>query len=218
MYIPVQFKEADRRSIVDFVRAHSFGLCVTAGPNGAQATALPFVLHESGDDLTLSAHFARANAQWKELEPAGECLVVFQGAHGYVSPTWYPTEQTTHEHVPTWNYDMVQMRGTVSVTSDPEWLRDNVTDLSQMHEGKRDIQWQVTDAPAEYMDRMLQSIVGFEIRVTDVQAKWKMNQNRLPEDAEGAFKGLSDETDPHHNPAVAKRVHELNHERFPESN
>lgn len=217
MYLPVQFKETDRSSIIEFVQANSFGLCITAGATGAQATAIPFVIHESGNELMLSAHMARANNHWKELDSTGECLVVFQGSNGYVTPTWYPTKQTTHEHVPTWNYDMVQIRGTVSVTSDPEWLRANVTDLTQMHEGIRDAPWQVTDAPDDYMDRMLQSIVGFDVRVTDIQAKWKMNQNRLPEDAQGAFHGLAEETDPHHNAAVAQRVYELNHERFPES-
>lgn len=214
MYLPVDFRETDRSNILNFLREHSFGLCVSSGPSGLQATPVPFVVVADGETLKLHAHVSRGNAQWKDLEVSGECLLVFQGVHGYVTPTWYPTMQTTGEHVPTWNYEMVQIQGSVAVTTDREWLMNHLSDLTEQHEGERDVQWDISDAPSEYMERMLTSVVGFEVTATDVQAKWKMNQNRLPQDAEGAWRGLSNPNDPHVNVAVAARVRELNDHRF----
>lgn len=214
MYLPVQFRENDRAVLVEFLRAHPFGLCVSNGPSGLQASGLPFLTHEEEGELVLRAHVARGNAQWRDLEASGECLVVVQGMQAYVSPSWYPTKQQTHEHVPTWNYDMVQLRGSVSVITDQAWLLDHVTSLTDEHEQMRDQPWQVSQAPKAYLDTMLKSIVGFELRVTEVQGKWKMNQNRLDIDAEGAYRGLADPADPHHNAEVAARVYELNHRRF----
>ena len=216
MYVPVQFREHDRDNVVDFVRAHPFGLIVTAARQ-IEATPIPFVVHVDADDVTLSGHIARANGQWKDMSREPEVLLIYQGANNYVTPNWYPTKQTTHEHVPTWNYDMVQIRGQARVIEDREWLLNNVTELTQVFEGARDVPWRVEDAPAGYLDTMLKSIVGFEVRVTEMVGKWKMNQNRLPEDVEGAWRGLSDPADPHHNAQVAARVHELNHDRFPDA-
>lgn len=214
MYLPVQFRETDRASLLGFLAAHPLGLCISTGPSGLQATPLPLVIHETGDELRMTVHFARGNAQWRDLEQSGECLIVVQGVDGYVSPSWYPTKQVTHEHVPTWNYDMVQIRGTARVTDDAEWLRAHVAQLTNQHESVRSEPWDVSQAPEPYLEQMIRGIVGCEIVVTEVQGKWKMNQNRLPEDAAGAYAGLANPDDPHHNPHVAERVLQENRDRI----
>lgn len=216
MYLPVQFRETDRARLLSFLDAHPLGLCVSTGPSGLQATPLPLVIHDRGDELRVTVHFARGNTQWRDLEQTGECLIVVQGADAYVSPSWYPTKQITHEHVPTWNYDMVQIRGTATVTSDEHWLREHVAELTNRHESVRAEPWDVSQAPDAYLEKMIHGIVGCEILVTEVQGKWKMNQNRLPEDAAGAYAGLANHEDPHHNPLVAERVLRENRDRIPQ--
>lgn len=216
MYLPVNFRETDRADVLGFLQEHPLGLVISAGKLGIQATAVPLVVHADSatDDLRLSLHFARGNTQWRDLGAGSEVLVVVSGAHGYVTPNWYPTKAQTHEHVPTWNYDMVQLRGTSVVHSDELWLREHVESLTTRFESVRDAAWQVSQAKESYLNEMLHGIVGVEVTVTKVEAKWKMNQNRLPEDAQGAYRGLSDASDPHYNPAVAARVLEENEGRF----
>lgn len=214
MYLPVQFRETDRARLLTFLDKHPLGLCISTGPSGLQATALPLVIRDERTALRITTHFARGNIQWRDLQQTGNCLIVVQGDQGYVSPSWYPTKQVTHEHVPTWNYDMVQIRGTTTMIDDEQWLRQHVDELTTRHESVRREPWDISQAPEAYLERMLRGIVGCEIVVTEVQGKWKMNQNRLPEDAAGVIEGLSNPNDPHHNLAVAQRVLEENRDRI----
>lgn len=154
----------------------------------------------------LLAHLARANPHWKDLTGLSECLVVFQGADNYVTPNWYPSKQSTHKVVPTWNYEMVQVRGIPKVIDDAAGLRSLVTRLTDAMEQPRAYPWQVADAPTEFIEAQLKAIVGIEIEITDIRGKWKMSQNRSAEDAQGVVAGLSDPDDPHANAAVAHSV------------
>ena len=154
----------------------------------------------------LVAHLAKANPHWKDLVELKECLVVFQGAENYVTPDWYPSKQTTHKVVPTWNYEMVQVKGIPTVIESSDWLRNQVGDVTDSMEQKRKNPWRVTDAPTDFIESQLKAIVGLEIEITEIKGKWKMSQNRTPEDARGVVKGLSDIDDPHSNPKVAEIV------------
>ena len=158
----------------------------------------------------LVAHFAKANPHWKDLVGLKECLVVFQGAQNYVTPSWYHSKQTTHKVVPTWNYEMVQVKGIPTVIESPDWLRGQVEDLTDSMEQKRKKSWQVADAPADFVESQLKAIVGLEIEITEMKGKWKMSQNRSVEDALGVFNGLSDPSDPHANIKVAEIVSSKN--------
>ena len=117
-------------------------------------------------------------------------LLVFQGPQGYVSPNWYPGKSEHGKAVPTWNYAMVQVHGTLRATQDPQWLRAFVTRLTERHEAGRAAPWHVSDAPADYLDAMLKAIVGIEIEVTRVEGKFKLSQNRPAEDRTGVVLGL----------------------------
>ena len=154
----------------------------------------------------LVAHLAKANPHWKDLVELGECLVVFQGAENYVTPDWYPSKQTTRKVVPTWNYEMVQVKGVPTVIESTGWLRSQVGEVTDSMERKRQNPWKVTDAPADFIETQLKAIVGLEIEITEVKGKWKMSQNRTQEDAQGVVKGLSDLNDPHANQEVAEIV------------
>src|SRR6185369_13336624 len=107
-----------------------------------------------------------------------------------ISPGWYPTKAETGKVVPTWNYVTVQARGHLQVHDDPQWLRALVGELTERHEAASERPWQVSDAPADFIDTMLGAVVGIEIELTALQGKWKVSQNRPAADREGVIAGL----------------------------
>ena len=200
MYIPRSFREERPEPLNEVIRAHPLGLLVTHGASGLQATPVPFLLYPSeGTHGVLRAHLARANPHWKDLDAVQECLVMFQGEDGYVTPSWYPSKAETHRVVPTWNYVAVEVRGKPVVRDDASWLHRLVDDLSRQHEGIRPRPWSVDDAPADYISTQLQAVVGIEIVIERIEGKWKLSQNKPEGDRRGVIQGLHDPDDPHGN-------------------
>ncbi|HVL71502.1 MAG TPA: FMN-binding negative transcriptional regulator [Beijerinckiaceae bacterium] len=194
MYQPPHFREERLALQHALIRRFPLGLLVSAGPSGPMANPLPFVLDADASPRgTLRGHLARANPQWREL--AGEALVVFQGADGYVTPSWYATKRETGKVVPTWNYVMVQARGPVRVIEDEGWLREQIEALTRMQEGARTEPWAVDDAPAPFVAAQIRGIVGIEIEIARIEGKWKVSQNRPEADRRGVAAGLRAEPD-----------------------
>lgn len=206
MYAPATFAETDIQILTGLIKRYPLGLLVTSGTSGLLASPMPFVYRETAGKPALVAHLAKANPHWKDLIGLKECLVVFQGAENYVTPDWYPSKQTTHRVVPTWNYEMVQVRGIPTIIESADWLRNQVAELTDSMEEKRKNPWSVSDAPADFIDAQLKAIVGLEIEIVDIKGKWKMSQNRTAEDAQGVAQGMSDSSDPHYNPIAAAIV------------
>ena len=194
MYQPPAFRE-DRIEVQHaLVRAHPLGLLITAGPAGLLANPFPFLLDDDGTARgTLRLHMARANPQWRELEAVEECLVVFQGPQDYVTPSWYATKRETGKVVPTWNYAIVQVRGTAKVIDDQEWLAQQIADLTGSQEGARQAPWAVTDAPPPFIQSQIKGIIGLEIEISEIHGKWKVSQNRPVADRAGVAQGLESE-------------------------
>ncbi|MDO9600061.1 MAG: FMN-binding negative transcriptional regulator [Azoarcus sp.] len=211
MFIPNSFRQAEAGQLHALIQAHALGLLITHGANGLQASPVPFLLYpDEGEHGVLRAHLARANPHWQELVTCSECLVMFQGENGYVTPSWYPAKAETHRVVPTWNYAVVEVRGGPSVIEAPAWLRRQLDDLTRRHEGKRPRPWAVTDAPADYIATQMKAIVGIEITITGIAGKWKMSQNKSEADRSGVVSGLRAERDPHRNPELADQVEASN--------
>ncbi|MFM8940027.1 MAG: FMN-binding negative transcriptional regulator [Phenylobacterium sp.] len=206
MYLPPVFEEVRPEVLWGLIARHPLGLLITAGPEGPMASPLPFMGFETQGRRRLACHLARPNPQLEVLARAGECLVVFQGAEAYVTPSWYPSKAETERVTPTWNYEMVQVRGVPTLRPDREWLAAHVAALTATQESRRPAPWAPSDAPADYIESMLGGIVGLEIEITEIRGKWKMRQNRLAQDADGAARGLADPADPHHDPEVAALV------------
>lgn len=206
MYILGSFSETDTQVLTGLIQQYPLGLLVTSGSSGLLASPIPFLHRVKDGKPMLVAHLAKANPHWKDLVGLKECLVAFQGAENYVTPDWYPSKQTTHKVVPTWNYEMVQVKGIPTVIESSDWLRSQVGDITDSMEQKRKTPWKVADAPADFIQSQLKAIVGLEIEITEIKGKWKMSQNRTPEDAQGVVKGLSDPNDPHANIKVAEIV------------
>jgi transcriptional regulator len=192
MYLPAHFEETRPEVLHELVRAHPLGLLITLGQAGLQANPVPFILDAdpAGGPPTLRAHVARANPVWREARADVESLVVFQGAQAYISPSLYASKAATGKVVPTWNYVIVQARGTLRVMDDAPWLHALVTRLTERHEATRAVPWQVSDAPADYIDTMLRAIVGIELTLTSLTGKWKVTQNRSAADRAGVVDGL----------------------------
>ena len=208
MYLPDVFEETRPEVLWDLVARQPLGLLITAGPEGPLASPLPFLGVEAEGRLRLTCHLARPNPHLEALAGARDCLVVFQGAEAYVTPSWYPSKAETERVTPTWNYEMVQVRGIPTLRPERDWLAAHVAALTAAQESRRPAPWAPSDAPADYIDSMLRGIVGLEIEITEIRGKWKMSQNRLARDADGAARGLADPNDPHHDPDVAAIVAE----------
>ena len=188
-YIPRHFRVDDRETLERFVEARAFGTLVSAGPAGLSASHIPFLPERGADGrLRLLGHVARANAHWQELESAGEVLAIFEGPHAYVSPGWY----ANHPSVPTWNYAVVHARGTARLLP-PGDLPPLLDRLSRTYEDGRPEPWRMQGLPADFTTAMLAAIVGFEIAVESLEGKFKLSQNRRPEDVAGVVAALEGE-------------------------
>jgi transcriptional regulator len=194
MYQPPHFRE-DRLEVQHgLIRAHPLGLLVSAGSRGLVANLVPFLLDHAASALgTLLCHVARANDQWRELQTASECLVVFQGPQDYVTPSWLASKRETGKVVPTWNYATVMAWGAPRVTDDQEWLRRQISALTESREASRTAPWSVGDAPPEYVAAQMKGIVGIEIPIYRIEGKWKMSQNRSESDRAGIVAGFREQ-------------------------
>lgn len=189
MYQPPHFREERTEVLLELIRSHPGGLLISHGTGGLSANLAPFVMPPN-NPLVLECHLSRANAQWRELAAAPECLVVFQGPQAYVTPTWYAAKREHGKVVPTWNYIVVQARGRAEVIEDTAWLRGHVERLTNHNEAPLPAQWLVSDAPEQYLASQLKGIMGVRIVVDELAGKWKLNQNRSLADRRGATQGL----------------------------
>ena len=193
MYLPPHFAATDPASLHRLMRAHPLGALVTCGEQGLDANHLPFEFDaDEGEHGILRAHVARNNPLWQEVKEGQEVLVIFRAAEGYISPNWYPSKHESHEQVPTWNYRVVHALGRISVRDDEKFVRGVVGRLTRRHEANNNAQapWKMSDAPPDYLQRMLGAIVGLEITVDRLEAKFKLSQDEQQRDRLGAVQAL----------------------------
>ncbi|MGH8177992.1 MAG: FMN-binding negative transcriptional regulator [Steroidobacter sp.] len=194
MYAPTHFEESRMDVLHDLIRRRPLGTLVAMTPEGLDASHIPFEIDSSPAPYgVLRCHVACANPLWRSLSTESEVLAIFQGAESYISPAWYPAKQEHGKVVPTWNYVAVHVHGKPTVIHDHVWLRTLVEALTNRREADRADPWKVSDAPAEYIDKMLAAIVGIEIPITRISGKWKLSQNRSAADRRGVVAGLTRE-------------------------
>lgn len=192
MYQPASFTETRLDVLHAVMRAAPLASLVIHGPDGLDADPLPLLLDAAaGPYGTLAGHCARANPLWTRAGTGGiDALAIFHGPEHYVSPAWYPAKQEHGRVVPTWNYVIVQARGRLRAIDDRDWLRRQVTALTQQQEAGSAAPWAVGDAPADYLDRMLGAIVGLELRIERLSGKCKLSQNQPAANRDGVIAGL----------------------------
>ncbi|MFD0202602.1 MULTISPECIES: FMN-binding negative transcriptional regulator [Saccharothrix] len=191
MYVPAHFAPDDD-SVRDLLRRHGAADLITATDQGLVATFLPFV-HDD-EARVLRGHLARNNEQWR-LPVVGEGMVIVRGPDAYVSPSWYAGKAEHGRVVPTWNYITAHVYGQVTFHDDPDWVGRVVRELTAKHEAGRERPWAVDDAPGKFIDGQLRAVVGVEVAITRVEAKWKLSQNRPAADVDGVVAGLRAEGD-----------------------
>lgn len=189
MYTPAHFDEHRGDAIGALLDAHPLGALVVNGPRGLDADHLPFYYDRAtGPQGRLLAHVARANPLWTAIADGAPVLIIFRGAQAYISPNWYPSKQETHRHVPTWNYQVVQVHGRLRIRDDEKFVRQVVARLTQTHEARTGdaTPWKMGDAPTDYLDGLIAAVVGIEVEIERIEAKSKLGQNREDRDRLGA--------------------------------
>ena len=188
MYQPPLYEEKRVEEMHRLIREHPLGMLAAQLPEGLEANHIPFVLEaERG---VLIAHVARANPVWQQLSREQSVLVVFRGAHGYISPNWYLSKREHHQHVPTWNYEIVHVHGRVRVFDDEKFVRGMVAKLTRQQEAALPEPWKMSDAPADYLAEQLAQIVGLEVEITRIDGKRKLSQNRERRDFDSTVAAL----------------------------
>jgi len=194
MYIPKHFQITDTAWCHALMRAQSFAAMITADDAGVPfATHLPILVDPARGPLgTLRGHVARANPHWRYLSAGRPTLVIFAGAHAYVSPSWY----ATHPSVPTWNYVAVHATGTGALVEDPEPVKTLLADLVRTYESSGPTAWSLEGLPADYLAGMQRGIVAFEIPIERLEGKAKLSQNRDAVDQARTREALAAADDP----------------------
>ena len=191
MYLPSHFEENRAEVLHRLMAEHPLAALVTHGANGLDANHVPFEFDASqGEHGILRAHVARANPICLEIESGSDALVIFQGPSGYISPTFYPSKHEAHRQVPTYNYLVVHAHGRITLRDDEAFVRGVVARLTRKMEAGEAVPWKMGDAPADFIQTMLQAIVGIEIEVTRLVGKAKLSQNKAAADRLGAIHGV----------------------------
>lgn len=201
-------KKKNLKKLYQLIQDYPFATLISHNAEGLEANHLPFHLlfDENNQTATLVAHIAKNNPLHTQIEDGAEVLIIFQGEQGYISPNWYPSKQQHHQHVPTWNYQVVHVKGTINFLSNEKALRGILAKLTRTHEAKQAIPWKMSDAPSEYISQQLQGIVGIEIQISHITGKFKLSQNREKADALGVVDGLQQQGDRHLAKAVQQYI------------
>jgi len=183
MYLPPHFAELRPEEMQRLLREYPLGTLIHQGTAGLDAEHIPLDYQpREGGPGVLRGHVAWANAVWQHCPSGTPVLVVFHGPQAYISPNWYPSKHETHQLVPTWNYQVVHVHGTMTVLDDEKSVRNIIALLTHQHERNEPRPWRMGDSTPEFIQGMLQQIVGIEIAITRMVDKSKLSQNRETRD------------------------------------
>lgn len=187
MYTPKHFAQNNPDDCLALIRAHPLGVLIQHAGGSLDVNHIPFVLDTSDTPWLLKAHIARANPLWQQANGTS-VLVVFRADDAYISPNWYASKADSHRVVPTWNYAVAHAQGVLRVVDDRDWLVRQIETLTSQEEDKVaavlkaqgvDFNlWQVGDAPSDFVDALLRAIIGIEIPIDALDAKFKLSQNQ----------------------------------------
>jgi transcriptional regulator len=191
MYIPKQFEESRTEVMHALIRARPLATLVTLNAAGMEANHIPLVLLDQPEPFgSLCGHVARANPLWREHPEDADVLAIFHGPESYITPSWYASKAESGKVVPTWNYVSVHAKGKLRVIDDAQWLRSQLETLTAHNESVFTHPWAVADAPYYFTEKLIESIVGIEIIMSELSGKWKVSQNRSEQDQLSVIQGL----------------------------
>lgn len=187
MYTPEDFKEYDSERLEALIKDYPFGMLVTTHHGLPFVSHIPFLYERRKSNVAvLLGHVAKANPQWHHLATGQTALVVFQGPHAYISPSWYSSPD-----VPTWNYAVAHIYGLPRIFENKDDLVSLVDRLTVIHETAQPKPWK-GNLSEEYRSKLLDMIVGFEIPIEKIEGKFKLNQNRSIEDQRSVAQHLEE--------------------------
>ena len=189
MYTPKHFVNNNTTEVKDFIGQNSFGILVSHAEGKSIATHIPLEL--SDDSTKLVGHISRANKQWKSFQSDTEVLAIFSGPHAYISSSWYD-----HENVPTWNYIAVHVYGKIKII-DGEQLHQSLKHMVDKYEKHSSNPVSVEQMSPDYVKHAMQGIVGFEITITNIEATYKLSQNRNEKSYQNIIQELEKNKDQH---------------------
>lgn len=212
MYIPEYFNDSTIEEVKEVIKNNSFGILINTTQGRLWATHIPMELtvNDKGEDV-LVGHVSKGNKQWKAFKEGKEVLVIFQGPHAYVSSTWY-----NHENVPTWNYVAVHIYGSVSILKG-QALYNALKRLMNTYETRTKTNLKIEDLPEKLVKKEMRGIVGFEIKIEDIKAAFKLSQNRDDESYENVVNAL-EVSEHQHETAIAKYMKDRRKADFSDEN
>lgn len=188
MYVPKYAENENRDELYDFIIQNSFGILINTVDGKPWATHIPFTLNRERTKLT--AHISRGNKQWKHFSTDKEILAVFTGPHTYISSSWY-----NHENVPTWNYIAVHVYGKIRIIEGDE-LKASLKEMVDHYEVNSERPVSIEKMTPSYLEKEIRGIVAFEIEITNIEAAYKLSQNRDQENHQNIVKELKNRNDP----------------------
>lgn len=198
MYCPHVFSNTDENILFQLIKDYPFATLLSFYQGEIQVDHLPLVLEIEQDKAKLMGHFAIANPSAKNLIDGDSIKIIFNGPQAYVSPNWYPTKKENGKAVPTWNYIVVHVKGSIRLIHDELQLKNLLEKLTQQHESAFSHPWKISDAPDDYIAKNLRAIVGFEIEIDDIKGKWKVSQNHPEKNQQGIMDAYFSFNDDNH--------------------
>jgi transcriptional regulator len=193
MYVPKHFEVSDINAIHELIHDYPLATLVTMSESGLNANHIPMHLIAMPEPYgTLRGHVARSNPLLEDINQENQSLAIFHGPNAYITPSWYETKKEHGKVVPTWNYVVVHVYGILQVVDNPAWLRAQLETLTNHNEAQFSEPWAVADAPVEFTEKLFESIVGIEMKITKLLGKWKVSQNQPMQNKISVIKGLKD--------------------------
>lgn len=197
MYLPKHFRVEEQSELHAFIQEHPFAVLVSSLDGTLEANHIPMLLVPDDEKgVVIRGHIAKANPLWKSEADEQKVLLIFNGPHGYVSPNYYPSKKEHQKAVPTWNYSVVHVRGRLSFQHDVSWKYQLLETMTDALEGVSQASpWKMTDSPKEFIQKMVDAVVGIEIEVDSIEGKQKLSQNRPVVDQKGVVAALKSSGD-----------------------
>lgn len=191
MHTPSKFNETNMDKLYEFIQEYPLGTLITSVEDCVNADHVPFYLNtKDSEQVRLQSHIAKANPLWRTCPEGQEVLLIFHGPNTYISPNLYPSKQETGRAVPTWNYSVVHVRGRIHFKHDRDWTVELLSEISALHEQHQESPWSLSDAPEQFIENMVNGVIGFEIVIEDITGNFKLSQNKTSSDYAGVVKGL----------------------------
>lgn len=198
MHASAQFRMDDRQAMAEFIETRHFATLVVSGPNGPQAAHAPMLLNRDaeGKPVSLECHLSRNNPVATIVGAGARVLAIFHGADAYVTPSFYLSKREHGKVVPTWNYVAVEVTGEAVAFDDAASLLAQIERMTDVMEQPTAAPWAVSDAPADYVARMISGIVGLRVSIDSIEGVRKLSQNKSEGDRAGVLNGLTHSSDP----------------------